>query len=172
LFYSSSDPQRIAQQQIRNRNIPTEVGEYEPQSTPEDKLDRRENLHRAYIFKHMKKLETDLKKYDQLHILSAEIIPKKFEKKWTYVPPLENDNNDVEPAAKIRKKENEAIKMNELCCICMEVKKTHGFLHADLLDTSSVHFVACETCANSCRWAETGCPVCRREVIAIIKIQE
>ena len=42
----------------------------------------------------------------------------------------------MEPAAKIRKKENEEIKMNELCCICMEVKKTHGFLHADLLDVS------------------------------------
>ena len=34
----------------------------------------------------------------------------------------------------------------------------------------SAHLGACEKCANTVRWAEIGCPLCRCEVIATIKI--
>lgn len=53
----------------------------------------------------------------------------------------------------------------------MENRRTHAFLHVGLSGNDvTAHFVACQTCANSCYWAEKGCPCCRTPVVNVIRI--
>ena len=53
----------------------------------------------------------------------------------------------------------------------MEKRKTHAFLHFGLSSNDMTsHFVACEDCAKTCRWADQGCPMCRQPCINIVRI--
>jgi hypothetical protein len=85
---------------------------------------------------------------------------------WHY--PEENTTSETscEP-------ENKKVQLDpeQTCVICMENRRTHAFLHAGLSSADvTAHFVACQKCANSCYWAEKGCPCCRTPVINIIRI--
>jgi hypothetical protein len=93
--------------------------------------------------------------------------------RWEY--PAKSPSSDEPSAKRIKIEEEptttEEIPTSKLCVICFEKERTHAFLHFGLSkqDVTS-HFVACESCANSCRWADNGCPVCRSPCINVIKI--
>jgi len=145
---------------------------------PDTKSKNQENRHRAYIHSHLLEFEnsiTQFKKYSRAQIKqilnrrgSIKAISPEAEGRWTYIPPAERDmKSESEPESKKQKIE---LSPDEVCVICLEKKKTHAFLHANITKDGSAHLGACEDCANTVRWAEIGCPLCRSEVIATIKI--
>lgn len=72
---------------------------------------------------------------------------------------------------RIKLEEDEEIPESDRCIICMEKRKTHAFLHFGLSSNDMTsHFVACEDCAKTCRWADQGCPMCRQPCINIVRI--
>lgn len=75
----------------------------------------------------------------------------------------ENDATPPQPATITTSTEN--------CLICFDAPRTHAFLHFGLSETdSSMHYVACARCADKCKWATKGCPICRQPVVSVIKI--
>lgn len=75
----------------------------------------------------------------------------------------ENEATPPQPATITTSTEN--------CLICFDAPRTHAFLHFGLSETdSSMHYVACARCADKCKWATKGCPICRQPVVSVIKI--
>ena len=96
--------------------------------------------HRAYIHSHLLEFEnsiTQFKKYSRAQIKqilnrrgSIKAISPEAEGRWTYIPPAERDmKSESEPESKKQKIE---LSPDEVCVICLEKKKTHAFLHANI----------------------------------------
>ena len=96
--------------------------------------------HRAYIHSHLLEFEkniTDFKTYTRAQVQqilkrrrAIKFIPPEVEGRWTYIPPTERDSkSESEPKSKKQKVE---LSPDEVCVICLEKRKTHAFLHANI----------------------------------------
>jgi len=139
------------------------ASEYEPAPVNIDRQRNIENLRR-------KRLRTEFQKFDQA-VTKPGTAPENPQEtdidncQWNY--PAVSPNTD--PSESDSKKAR--LEPDQTCVICMENRRTHAFLHTGLSQTDvTAHFVACQSCANSCYWAEKGCPCCRTPVINIIRI--
>ena len=98
--------------------------------------------HRAYIHSHLLEFEkniTDFKTYSRAQVQqilkrrrSLKAIPPQAEGRWTYIPPTEfrDSESESEPESKKQKVE---LSPDEVCVICLEKRKTHAFLHANIV---------------------------------------
>ena len=98
--------------------------------------------HRAYIHSHLLEFEkniTDFKTYSRAQVQqilkrrrSLKAIPPQAEGRWTYIPPTEfrDSESESEPESKRQKVE---LSPDEVCVICLEKRKTHAFLHANIV---------------------------------------
>jgi len=85
----------------------------------------------------------------------------------------EPESSSPTPAkkAKVEESDPEELSISDRCIICMEKRRTHAFLHFGLANSDMTsHFVACEDCAKSCRWADQGCPMCRQPCINVVRV--
>jgi len=164
------------------------VREYEPAPINRQREEKRESVIRRNLHNFFTKMDDELKTLYE---------PNKFDwpvqkstgitNRWTFTdssdePPAKKQKSDIvsEPdsisSPSISSSSSSVPNKKELsdsdtCVICMERARTHAFLHYGLAgqDVTS-HFVACRECANSCRWADQGCPCCRTPVINVIRV--
>lgn len=154
--------------------------EYQPAAINHLRNERREDTMRRSLGtfftqfdKNIKRL-FDEKKFDFPAENPDESAP--LAKRWKFEDPVNKPEEETPPAKKqkIEKaatSKEEELSIDDACVICMEKPRTHAFLHYGLSgqDVSS-HFVACQECAHSCRWADQGCPCCRAPVINVIRV--
>lgn len=148
-----------------------ENAERQPRPLDFDSIDDRENACRAYLFS----------KYSG-HLHNVNNFNKSSNRALT-LPPIPNEMPESEQKRKMREQteepgskkqkideesEDEELPDDETCQICFTKRKTHAFIHA--IQPSSAHFICCESCANQCNYATSGCPLCRLPVVAVTKI--
>ena len=145
--------------------------EYQPAAINHLRNERREATKRKNLATFFTSFDQNIKKlYNEKNFdwpadtptASAELAERwKFED----APPAKKQKTDPDPP------KAEDLDVDDTCVICMERPRTHAFLHYGLAkqDVSS-HFIACQECANTCRWADQGCPCCRAPVINIIRV--
>ena len=95
--------------------------------------------HRAYIHSYLVEFERHIRDFK---IFSRSQTKKILENRgdgrgpdeegrWTYIPPGERElKPEPEPVSKKQKVE---LSPDEVCVICLEKKKTHAFLHANII---------------------------------------
>ena len=102
---------------------------------------RTHERHRAYIHSHLLEFEkniSDFKKYTRAQVQqilkrrrSIKSIPPEAEGRWTYIPPAEISDTKPESEPESKKQKIE-LSPDEVCVICLEKRKTHAFLHANI----------------------------------------
>lgn len=135
--------------------------QYEPAPINIDRQRNNENVRR-------KRLRDVFTKFDKTIKSESGEETKREEKAghWTYPEPNSQHESTSESDPK-----KPRLDEDQTCVICMENRRTHAFLHVGLSTNDvTAHFVACQTCANSCYWAEKGCPCCRTPVVNVIRI--
>lgn len=149
-------------------------GQFEPAPINENRQLRIENELRAQLRKRFEALDIDTKKRTRHDAASVQEVASTEPTRtghWEY--PRADEAAD-EPAQKRARKDvkvDENLSDAELCIICMEKRRTHAFLHAGLAGHDvTAHFVTCESCTNSCYWAQNGCPCCRTPVVNVIRV--
>jgi hypothetical protein len=163
--------------------------EYQPAAINHVRNEKRESSIRRNLFMFFSNVDKEIKKqYDEKNF-DWPVVPTELAARWKYEDPVNKPEESSEakkrsreeienhPAKKMKTSDSpgtstdEELSIDDACVICMEKPRTHAFLHYGLSsqDVSS-HFVACEKCANSCRWADQGCPCCRAPVINIIRV--
>jgi len=163
--------------------------EYQPAAINHVRNEKRESSMRRNLFMFFSNVDKEIKKQYDEKKFDWPAVPTEIAPRWKYEDPVnkpressgaqKRPSDEIEnPTAKKMKTSDspgtstdEELSVDDACVICMEKPRTHAFLHYGLSsqDVSS-HFVACEECANSCRWADQGCPCCRAPVINIIRV--
>ena len=100
--------------------------------------------HRAYIYTSLLTFEktfSEYKKFSRSQMkrrLENVNIVAEAEGKWTYIPPHEVEQGP-EPDQPGSKRQKIELSPDEVCVICLEKRKTHAFLHANLTKVSFLH---------------------------------
>lgn len=162
---------------------PTErviVREYEPAPINRLREEKRESIIRSNLHAFFTSMDSQLKAlYPPNKFTWPDQKPTGLANRWKF-----HDSASEEPPAKKQKSDRDEssssvlppppspeLAEGDLCVICMEKARTHAFLHYGLADQDvTSHFVACQDCANSCRWADQGCPCCRKPCINVIRV--
>lgn len=135
--------------------------QYEPAPININRQRNNENVRR-------KRLRDVFLKFDQTIKGQPEAENGSENKTGHWIYPERTDQNESTEETETKKPRLEE---DQTCVICMENRRTHAFLHLGLSGNDvTAHFVACQTCANSCYWAEKGCPCCRTPVVNVIRI--
>jgi len=148
-----------------------ENGERQPRPLDFDSIDDRENACRAYLFSkysaHLNTLNNFYKSSNRAPTVPPvpKEMPESEQKRKTREPMEEPDNKKQKMK---EESDDEELPEDETCQICFSKRKTHAFIHA--IQPSSAHFICCESCANQCNYATSGCPLCRLPVVAVTKI--
>lgn len=146
-------------------------GERQPRPLDFDSIDDRENACRAYLFNkysgHLHTLDNFYKNSSRAPTLPPipDNMPESEVKRKMREPAEEPDSKKQKI---VEESEEVELPEDETCQICYSKRKTHAFIHA--IQPSSAHFICCESCANQCYYATTGCPLCRLPVVAVTKI--
>lgn len=99
--------------------------------------------------------------------------------RWTYNSDRVSDTDDhastsndaTSSDAKKSTRNEKFTQASDICIICMDEKITHGFLHCGLSSPdSSLHLIACKSCADKWMWATKGCPKCRQPVVNVVRV--
>jgi len=158
-----------------------ETGELEPAPINRHRDQQRENALRRNLQRVYTLLDQQLRSLfageTGLEIAPEEVKSGK-RNRWAFgeedeepVPAKRAKTDESRDEAGPSTNHSEELSEDERCIICLEARRTHAFLHFGLANQDlSSHFVACESCANTCRWADQGCPCCRRPVVNVIRI--
>ena len=158
-----------------------ETGELEPAPINRHRDQQRENALRRNLQRVYTQLDQQLRSLfageTGLQIAPEEVKSGK-RNRWAFgeeddetVPAKRAKTDESRDEAGPSTNHSEELSEDERCIICLEARRTHAFLHFGLANQDlSSHFVACESCANTCRWADQGCPCCRRPVVNVIRI--
>ncbi|CBY07853.1 unnamed protein product [Oikopleura dioica] len=156
---------------VINASMVNDNGERQPRPLDFDSIDDRENACRAYLFNkysgHLHTLDNFYKNSTRAPTLPP--IPDEMpesEQKRKMREPTEEPNSKKQKMTE--ESEDEELPEDETCQICYSKRRTHAFIHA--IQPSSAHFICCESCANQCNYATSGCPLCRLPVVAVTKI--
>lgn len=172
-------------------NLALRVREFEPAPQNPARDAEREGAIRQSLYNSFNALDSRIKNYYPSNHFAWPTEKPSEHDRWNYTlnshkrtnstqqsDNVESDSNPnpikrtkVDDTASVSGEEPPSLPADETCVICLENRRTHAFLHSGLSaqDVTS-HFVSCSDCANTCRWADTGCPICRLPCINVIRI--
>ena len=164
---------------LTQRENPIQVTGARPKVSPEKQEDRARKL----LFQQFMRSDMELERQNPKMAIKrqSELDEQTPPKKWCYNAEAQTEHTsetkDARPtgSTSVNHKTTaaQAEDDGDRCMICMDAKITHGFLHFGLANqNATLHYIACERCADTWMWATKGCPKCRQPVVNIVRVTQ